>query len=149
MISPNIVIGFLILWLFVLSFFLYKTKSHYSSLLTRTKKGNIDDILDALIDKDDFFSKEIDKIKKNLQEIIYKNKFSLQKIGFLRFNPFDRVGGEQSFVIALLDGEDNGIILNFLYTREGIRVFAKKIDQGKCEEYELSEEEKETIKKAK
>lgn len=144
-----IVAGLLIVWLLVLSFFLYKTRSHYNSLISRTKKTKIDDILDSLLERSDVFSKEIDKVKKTVQEIIYHDKAHYQKLGFLRFNPFDRVGGEQSFIIALLDSQDSGIILNFLYTREGIRIYAKKIERGACEEYELSAEEKEAIKKAK
>lgn len=146
--SSNAVIGFIILWLAVVTFFLYKIKAHYNNLVSRTKKGKIDDILDSLLEKDVLFKEEIDKLKKTAEEIIYQNKFHFQKMGFLRFNPFDRVGGKESFVIAILNKEDSGIILNFLYTREGIRVYAKKIEKGICEEYELSTEEKEVIKKA-
>lgn len=142
-------LGAVVFWLLVLSFFLFKTRAHYNNLISRTKKNKIDDILDSLIEKSDISKKEIDKIQKTISEIIYHDKSHYQKLGFLRFNPFDRVGGEQSFIITLLDKEDSGIILNFLYTREGIRVYAKKIERGICEEYELSVEEKEAIKKAK
>lgn len=144
-----LVLPFFFIWLLILTFFLYKIKSHYYHLVSRTKKRKIDEILDSLIEKDQIFSQDIDQIKKQINQINYRDKFYYQKIGFLRFNPFDRVGGEQSFILALLDKEDTGIILNFLYTREGIRVYAKRVKKGISEEYELSNEEKEVIKKAK
>lgn len=136
-------------WILGLSIVVFRIKIHYDKLLKRTKRRNIDDILDFLLEKDENFSVEIKKIKEELKDLFEKEKFHYQKIGFLRFNPFDRVGGEQSFVLAFLDRENNGIVLNFLYTREGMRVYAKRVKQGISEEYELSTEEKEAIKKAK
>lgn len=149
MIVTNIIFGLLILWLLIISYFVYKIKSHYDRLVSRTKKTKIDEVLDVLIEKDNVSAKEISQIKKSIQDILYQERFHYQKIGFLRFNPFERVGGEQSFIIALLNQEDSGLILNFLYTREGVRVYAKKVNKGVSEEYELSVEEKEAIKKAK
>lgn len=136
-------------WILGLSIVVFRIKIHYDKLLKRTKRRNIDDILDFLLEKDENFSVEIKKIKEELKDLFEKEKFHYQKIGFLRFNPFNRVGGEQSFVLAFLDRENNGIVLNFLYTREGMRVYAKRVKQGISEEYELSTEEKEAIKKAK
>jgi len=149
MILTHVVVSLLVLWLLIISYFVYKIKSHYNRLISRTKKTKIDEVLDVLIEKDNVFAKEISQIKKSIQEILYQEKFHYQKIGFLRFNPFERVGGEQSFIIALLNKEDSGLILNFLYTREGVRVYSKKVNKGVSEEYELSTEEKEVIKKAK
>lgn len=144
-----LILLFFFVWLLILTFFLYKIRSHYYHLVSRTKKRKIDDILDSLIEKEAFLGQEINQIKKEIEKINYRESFYYQKIGFLRFNPFDRVGGEQSFILALLDKENNGIILNFLYTREGVRVYAKRVKKGVSEEYELSNEEKEVIKNAK
>lgn len=148
MLTNGILAAFFV-WLLLITFFLYKTRAHYRKLTTTTKKRKIDDILDSLVDSDHKAASDIEKIKKSTDEIIDRGKQHFQKIGFVRFNPFERVGGEQSFIVCLLDEENSGIILNFLYTREGIRVYAKKIKKGKSEEYELSSEEKEAIKKAK
>lgn len=138
----------LVIWLFLVSFFLYKTTIHYNSLTAKTNKKNISDILDFLVQKEDFHNSEITGLKKQIEKLIKEEKTHYQKIGFLRFNPFERVGGEQSFIIALLNEEETGIVLNFLYIREGIRVYAKKVKKGFSEGYELSKEEKEAINKA-
>jgi len=86
-------------------------------------------------------SEEIEKLKK-------QNLDNFQKIGVVRFNPFKEVGSDQSFSVAILDGNDNGIVITSLYTREESRVYGKPI-KGGFSEYNLSEEEKQAIEKAK
>ncbi len=78
---------------------------------------------------------------KSVEEI---SKISVQKIGFLRFNPFQDTGSDQSFILALLDHEDNGVVISSLYMRDGIRIYAKKIEAGKSK-HPLSEEEKKVL----
>lgn len=140
--------GIILFWLGVLSYFLIKTRKHYYSLVSRTRKQKIDEILDKIIENDEKNRLEIDKLRKEIEKIVKNAKFHFQKIGLIRFNPFARTGGEQSFVISLLDANDSGLIINFIYTHEGLRVYTKKVKEGKGEEYNLSEEENEAIKKA-
>ena len=91
--------------------------------------------------------KSFNKISQELKNLKKDSNFSFQKIGMVRFNPFKEIGGDQSFSIALLDGNNNGIVITSLYTREGNRVYGKSI-KGGLSEYSLSNEEKEAIKKA-
>ena len=72
---------------------------------------------------------------------------SIQKVGVVRFNPFKDTGGDQSFAIALLDKNNNGVVISSLYSREGTRIYTKPIEKGDSS-YHLSEEEKEAIQKA-
>lgn len=136
-------------WLLILSWIVWRVRNHYFKLVSRTKKEKIDEILDTLLSQDTSLQADIAQIKKQLSQESERSKFYLQKIGLIRFNPFERMGGEQSFVIALLDREDNGITANFIYTRDGLRVYTKRVKAGKGEEYDLSEEEKKAIAKIK
>ncbi len=82
-------------------------------------------------------------------EKIYKiTTKAVQKIGVIRYNPFGDIGGNQSFVIAFLDKDNSGVIISSLYTREGVRFFAKSISNNKCLDFPLTEEEKSAIKNA-
>src|SRR3989338_7271470 len=72
------------------------------------------------------------------------SKISVQKVGFTRFNPFNDTGGDNSFVVVLLDRESNGILLTSLYMREGVRMYAKKVEAGETRQ-QLSEEEKRVL----
>lgn len=143
-----IVCGGFFIWLVVLSWIVFKIRKHYYNLITRTKKERIDAILDELLQTDKKIITDLEEVKKQIKEEIRQSQLHLQKIGLVRFNPFERVGGEQSFVVSLLDKEDNGIIINFIFTREGLRVYTKRVKKGKGEEYELSEEEKKAIEKS-
>jgi hypothetical protein len=71
---------------------------------------------------------------------------SLHKVGMVRFNPFNDIGGDQSFAIALLNGKNNGLVISSLYTKDGARIFAKAIKAGETEKHPLTEEEKAAIK---
>jgi len=81
-------------------------------------------------------------------EVAEETKSHLQKMGFVRFNPFSDTGGDQSFCLAILDGQDNGIVISSLHSREQTRVYAKEIVAGKPKGVELSKEEREALKKA-
>jgi len=140
--------GIALLWLIIISFFLFKTRKHYHNLTKRTNSKSIDDILDTILKENSNHEKDIKEIRNTLDSLEKESKTYYQKIGVVRFNPFERVGGDQSFVIAFLDKENTGIVINFLYTREGVRIYIKDVKQGKPDKFELSQEEMEAIKKA-
>ena len=85
--------------------------------------------------------KEIEQIKNNLA-------FCIQKVGIVRFNAFENMGSDLSFAIALLDSNDNGVVISSIYSRESSSTYAKPIVNGKSA-YSLSEEELQAINKAK
>ena len=64
----------------------------------------------------------------------------MQKVAIVRYKAFEDVGSDLSFSIAILDGEDNGIILTGIYGRQESTTYAKPIDRG-ISRYDLSEEE--------
>ncbi len=73
---------------------------------------------------------------------------SIHKVGIVRFNPFKDLGGDQSFSVAFLDGENTGVVISSLHTREGNRVYSKPVEKGKAVKYPLTEEEKKAIRRA-
>lgn len=73
---------------------------------------------------------------------------SLRGVKTMRFKPFEDAGSNQSFAIAFIDDEQNGVILSSLYTRERMSVFAKPIRNGNSE-YELTKEEKSVLEESK
>jgi len=141
-------LGLAFLWLAAISFFLFRIIRHYKNLTERTGEKSIDKVLDSLLDQDSKHDKTIELIKEAIMTLETQAKKHLQRVGFVKFNPFERSGGEQSFVIALLDSTNSGIVKTFMYTREGVRIYVKQVKDGKPTEYELSDEEKEAIRLA-
>ena len=74
-----------------------------------------------------------------------RSQRSLQHIGLVRFNPFEDTGSDQSFAIALLDDQRDGIVISSLHGRANTRVFAKPVADGGSP-HNLSDEETEAIR---
>lgn len=72
---------------------------------------------------------------------------SLQKTALVRFNPFKDTGGDQSFVLCMLDHKDSGIILTAIHSRDGTRVYTKDVVIGTTK-LSLSNEEKKALANA-
>ena len=88
------------------------------------------------------------EIQNQISELNNSFKNCFQKYGLIRFTAFEDVGSDLSFAIALLDGNDDGIILNGIYSREGSSVYAKPIHKGESK-HNLSDEEKKALENAK
>jgi len=90
---------------------------------------------------------KVSGISKGLESLKKSGNISIQKVGIVRYNPFSGAGGDQSFSIALLNGDNNGVVITSLYARDGNRVYGKSVRNSNSE-YPLSEEEKKAIKSA-
>lgn len=137
----------IILWLLGVSFFLYKTVSHYNHLVKGEDKKNLKELLDEILKAVGSFKKEIEDLETKTLKLEKDSLLHIQKIGLLKFNPFKDIGGEQSFILSLLDKEDNGVVITSLHGRETTRWYVKKVKRGKGVNYQLSKEEVEAIKK--
>lgn len=148
MIIAYYLLGFVGVWLILLSLFLYKNITHYNRLTADVSKKDLLSSLNHLISKTEENSDNIksifDKISSNAED----GKKHLQRIGFQRYNPFTDTGGDQSFSLCLLDENGDGIMVSSLHSRENTRLYSKKIEGGKAQNQVLSKEELEVIKQA-
>src|SRR3989344_2180557 len=141
--------GLIVLWLAVVSFFLFKTVMHYNNLTKGVLKRNLANILEKILANYENNGKKISEIDTRLRKQEYEGNFKIQKLALTRFNPFADTGGEQSFIVSLLDNENSGLVMTSLPGRSGTRWYVKIVKKGKGVEFDLSKEEEETIKKAK
>ena len=128
----------MLIWVIFLS---YK----YFSVMKKLGNGNS---LDKMLEK---YLADVNSVKKDNKEIInYYTKLdsdienSIQKVGLVRYNAFKDVGSDLSFALALLDRENNGLVLNGIYGSESSNIYAKPIKNGNST-YQLSQEEKSAI----
>ncbi len=142
-----IIVFVLLGWVIYLTFLVRSYVSDKRGVLAEAKEKGLENVLDDCskqIKRIDTDVKELYNISDQLNKIMMN---SLTKVGLVRFNPFGDTGGDQSFALALLDANNNGIIISSLHSRAGTRMFAKPIKGGKSE-YNLSDEEKQAIEKA-
>lgn len=135
-------------WLTLLTILLWRSISHYNNLTRGSSTKNLKAVLESMLKQMDVAQKDIENLKASYDKIEKEGKSHIQKIGLLRFNPFKDTGGDQSFILSLIDRNDTGVIISGLYSRSGTRWYAKKVKEGRGVEHELSDEEKKAIKEA-
>ena len=119
--------------------------------LRKLFKGSKADSLEALIaevvghvhalnDKTDSQSESLKMLDARLQK-------HGRGVKLVRFNPFPDVGGNQSFAVAIVNKEGDGVVFSSLYSRERMSVFAKPITAGKSD-IELTPEEASVVQDA-
>ena len=147
--QQTFIFGVLFLWLLILSVLFWKIYSHYRGLIGKTKKEDLISILDQQISSVKENTNVLADVKEKLENMESSLPNNIKKVGLVRFNPFRQLGGNQSFSLALLDEESNGIVLSALHSKDSTRVYAKPVVDGREANYNLSEEEKEAVKIAK
>lgn len=71
----------------------------------------------------------------------------IRHVGLVRFSPFHDTGGDQSFALALLDGQGDGVVVTALHSRTDSRLYAKPIERFSSS-YSLTPEEREAMDRA-
>ncbi len=142
------VLGLLLIWLVALSYLIFRAIRHYNRLGQGISHGTLKEVLEKVLKDINNSDKRIDELVKRAEKAEKESLKHIQRVGLLRFNPFDEVGGDQSFIIALLNAENDGIVLTSLHGRTGTRWYGKTIKKGQGVEHELSNEEKEALRKA-
>lgn len=142
-----VILGIVGVWLFLLTVGFFILISFFRRLSKSAKDLDIRKIFEKIIEGGEKNSQAIERIKEEIARIQADDTFHIQKVGFVRFNPFKETGGDHSFSLAILDAKDTGIILTGLHTRERTRVYVKEVKNGKSD-FELSDDEKAALKKA-
>ena len=126
---------------------LSRIKERYDSLIEYLGDGESRDILVECANTIRSLEYENRVQEKELSEVFSILSSCIQKISIIRYNAFDNVGSDLSYSIALLDNEDNGVVLSSLYGRESSTAYAKPIHQGNSK-YVLTDEERDAISTA-
>jgi hypothetical protein len=72
----------------------------------------------------------VDALSRGIQELYEKNRGFFQRVGLVRFDAFEDIGGQQSYSLCLLDGDKNGVLLTYLTGRNSTRSYAVDIKGG-------------------
>jgi hypothetical protein len=126
---------------------LRKAEARYFALVDGTTGGNLESMLtEHMVQVRDATGRvvELDELARRLER---GSRGHLQRVGFLRFNPFRDAGGDQSFAVAVTDQDGNGVVISSLHSRDVTRVYGKPL-AGWASPYPLTDEEEQAIKKA-
>ena len=117
-----------------------KLKQKYDRFMNGVNEGNLETVLGDCLNKVNFVVDKNKELEYQINTIERNMYYCVQKVGIVRYNGFDNVGSDLSFSIAMLDNNDDGIILSSLYSRDSSSTYAKPITGSKSR-YALSAEE--------
>lgn len=127
---------------------LIKIRKEYKKFMNKVGNGaNLQEILEKHIEKINKTiakNEELEKFCVNLDSDI---KSCIQKVGIYRYNAYTDTGSDLSFTLALLDENNDGVVLNGIYSREMSNIYAKPVQNGNSI-YKITEEEQEALKRA-
>jgi hypothetical protein len=107
-------------------------------------KRGLEDMLNEYTIKTEFVAEKYDGIMNLIDDINARLPFCVQNVGLVRFNPFDGMGGDLSFSLALLNDKLDGVVISSMRGREASYAYAKPVVDAKSS-YSLSEEEQKAI----
>lgn len=129
-----------------------KLKARYERFMGINKKRkndvNMEKLLIDCVAKAESIEGKYSKLLESVEDMQKNMQFCVQKVGIVRYNPFEEMGGNLCFAVALLDAENTGIVINGIHSRTGTFTYAKPVELG-VSTYILSKEEQEAIDKAK
>lgn len=124
-----------------------KLKKRLDKFLLGKDGTSLENDIVALFEDNKFLKASTEKNKKDIR-ILYKNMESaFQKMGLVKYDAFNQMGGQLSFCLALLDENNNGFIINSVHSTEGCYSYTKEIKMGESS-IPLGKEEEEALEMA-
>jgi hypothetical protein len=137
----------LIAWLALTEIRLNRLLRQYRTVFAGAQGGNLEALLGQNLEEGRRAAAKVDELATHYQQLAATLQHAVQGVGIVRFNPFGDTGGDQSFAIALLDAQGDGLVLTSLYGRAESRIYAKPV-QGGQSPYPLTAEETQAIQQA-
>jgi hypothetical protein len=134
-------------WAIWLQTRLGKVNADYKALVAGTSGGSLEQVLQDHIAQVHNTTQRLEELETLAHQAELASRRSLQWLSVLRFNPFNDVGGDQSFVLALVDDDGNGAVVSSLHMRDMTRVYAKPLKKWESE-HRLTDEEKQAVANA-
>lgn len=144
---------FLILFVFIVVLFiiiilqmkkLNRLQKRISKFMTGKDAKSLEKDIVGLYEDNKFLKINVDKNKKDIRTLYKNMEHAFQKIGLIKYDAFQQMGGKLSFSLALLDENNNGFILNSVHSTEGCYTYTKEIKSGECA-ISLGEEEQQAL----
>lgn len=153
-IDPAFLLLFLLILIIVLFVFCIninmkytRLKSSYNTFMKGKDGKTLEESMKERFAEVEAVLKYTKQNRMEIREINRKLGHNFQKVGIVKYDAFNEMGGKLSFAIAMLDNNNNGWILNAMHSREGCYTYIKEIVKGESF-VELADEEAEALDKA-
>lgn len=151
MIDIIFIMGCLIVLLFIILLIVsikqIVLNNKYKKFMMGSDGRSLEDELRNKIKVMENLDERIVKIEDSNTTIIKRLNESFQKMGLVKYDAFEEMGGKLSFALALLSEKDTGFVINVMHSREGCYNYVKEIINGKSN-VALAEEERQALDEA-
>lgn len=121
-----------------------KLRKRYNKFMRGKDATSLEDDVHSVFEEMKALRVSTDKNTKDIR-ILYKEvEGTFQKLGIVKYDAFQQMGGKLSYSLALLDGRDNGFIINSVHSSEGCYSYTKEI-KGASSSISLGAEEEEAL----
>jgi len=124
-----------------------KLKKRYNAFMTGNDASTLEETIVSRLDQIDKLVASDGENKRNIEKIFENMEYTFQKVGMVKYDAFNEMGGKLSFTLALLNNKNDGFIINAMHSREGCYTYIKEILNGNSI-IVLSDEEKEALNEA-
>lgn len=124
-----------------------KMKKKYKKFMSGKNAKSLEETLLKRLDQIDSLVEANAANEKNIKKVVNNMKFTFQKVGLVKYNAFNEMGGKLSFSLALLNASNDGFVLNAVHSREGCYTYIKEIIDGNSI-IVLAQEEQEALNMA-
>ena len=137
----------LVAWAVWVTLRLRRAERRYQDLTAGTTGGNLSEVLENHIRQVRQATRRVDELETLSRGLQSASRGHLQRLGFMRFNPFREMGGDQSFIVAVADADGNGFVISSLQNRDATRVYGKPLLAWQSSS-QLTDEEQQVIRQA-
>lgn len=123
---------------------MHKLKKKYKMFMDGKNAKTLEEAIMSRMDQMDRLIASSEKNEKDIQAILKNMKYTFQKVGLVKYDAFQEMGGKLSFSLVLLNEVNDGFIINAMHSREGCYTYIKEIIDGNSI-IALAEEEKEAL----
>ena len=134
----------ILVWLAYLTLSLRRLKKYQGRIRDLAEEGNLALSITNSLEAIDALKKELGDVSDRQSELKEFSEQFVQKVGLVRFNAFNDLGGELSFAAALLNNHGDGVVISSIYGAGDSRTYAKLV-KGKKSNHRLSGEEEQAI----
>jgi len=127
---------------------LISLQSKYNNYMMKSSAKNVEGLINEYLEKVELSLSKEDNLTTRIENLEAEMLSCIKKVGVIRYNPYEDMGANLCFAVALLNDHNDGVVFNGIFDRSGSRTYAKPITDGKSE-YVLSEEELTAIDNAK
>ena len=146
-----IVLAVLVIVLLILMILQMQKVNRLRTRLSRFTAGkdgrSLEEDIARLFEDSQFLKDQSEKNRKDIRTLYKKMESAYQKLGIVKYDAFNQMGGKLSFCLALLDENNNGFVLNSVHSTDGCYSYTKTIKNGECR-LDLGKEEQKALEKA-